>query len=824
MALASSIETNDGTVTTTGIVIALAPTYDPNAVQELWRAADSAGAPDSANAVRVGSLSVPPGGLNYVDHLPTDGTIWWYRTRMTGGPYGDSTYSDWVKLGTADRLSRDGSVGLGAVGANASTPANAQQNARIGPQGNLLPNPGFEDGLAFWLALTGTTTAVNTPANANGGNWYGQLTSTTGVAAQLAAADDASRARYFEVNTNDVVQFGGFLYRESGTANVRYVLELTDKDKANPTLFTSPNQNTAAWLQVQAQTIVAAGKKYARVWAEVDATGVATVARVDDAYMRIALGAIYDVPPPNSLYEIRFANAVPDPDTVDGLQSYIDFVATTNAMRFATSPQAILGSTAVNPSVVNVAAHGFTTGDVVTIRGHLTNTAINGTWVVTVIDADHFSVPVLGNGTGVGTGHVVKLRLTVKPNGDLSLYGGVLTAGQVKDRNSKFTLDLDGALATVVDSQGSPVTRVKLGKVGAGTADYGIQVFDQNAATVIDFTGAKRILAVPVQPSVDSGTALTVDLSTGLTQQIRLTGTATLTLNNAVNGSRYRTYFQQDATGSRPFPTIVDGASGNKQVMFTGGAAPTLTATPGQIDCFELEYRTTPSARYALFTLGLNVTPVTPVALDRLTQAFTTAATTHNVTMPTTVVAGQLLLIVFQSDISQGANAPTTPTGWTQIKTMSTNASAGQLTVLGKIAAGTEGGTSVNVATSALCTAVALTYRIDTWFGSLTSTGIAVSTGATGSSTTPNPDAVTPSWTVDRDLYLAVCGMSNTSATSAAPTNYTNLDTNNTGTTPGAGAAVAERPLYATSDDPGTFTIGTSANWAALTLAVRPPA
>src|SRR5207253_2019708 len=243
--------------TLTGIVIALSPTYDPNALLELWRAPDSAGAPDTANAVRVFMQNVPASGMNYIDHLPTDGVIWWYQTRMTGGPYGDSPFSDWINLGSADRISSVASVGLNAASAAASTPAWTQATARPGTHTQqMLPNPGFEDGLAFWLPLAGTITAINTPANANGGNWYLKLTSTTGVAAQAVAADDASRARYFEVSPGDVIQFGGWAYRESGTANVRVKLEMTDKDKGSPTTTLTPNQNTAAWVSIQGQQII----------------------------------------------------------------------------------------------------------------------------------------------------------------------------------------------------------------------------------------------------------------------------------------------------------------------------------------------------------------------------------------------------------------------------------------------------------------------------------------------------------------------------------------------------------------------------------------
>src|SRR2546428_3819904 len=107
MALASTIEINDGTITPTGIIIALMPGSDPTVPIELWRAADAAGAPDAANAVMVVAQIVKPGGLNYVDLLPTDGAIWWYRSRTNGGAYGAGPWTDWINHGAADRLSRD---------------------------------------------------------------------------------------------------------------------------------------------------------------------------------------------------------------------------------------------------------------------------------------------------------------------------------------------------------------------------------------------------------------------------------------------------------------------------------------------------------------------------------------------------------------------------------------------------------------------------------------------------------------------------------------------------------------------------------------------
>lgn len=73
------------------------------------------------------------------------------------------------------------------------------------------------------------------------------------------------------------------------------------------------------------------------------------------------------------------------------------------------APIAIASSTAVSPSVVTTAAaHGYTTGDQVTITGHAVNTAINGCRTITVLTATTFSVPALGIGAGTATGTATK--------------------------------------------------------------------------------------------------------------------------------------------------------------------------------------------------------------------------------------------------------------------------------------------------------------------------------------------------------------------------------------------------------------------------------
>lgn len=279
----------------TGIAHSLAPAVDPvtNAPSmdplEVHRAPDSAGAPGSFALL----TTLPPldaAGTPFVDPLPLTTARYWYKFRHIRGA-GLGTFS--IPVGPFEAVEIVDRSALLAASISYD-PAWIQQNARIGTHTQqLLPNSGFEDdGLPWWAVFgTGTLALVSNSANARSGNRYATITSSTGATATAMPADDRGQPRYFEVNPNDVIQFGGWLYRESGTANVRFTLELTDKDKSNALYVTSANQNTAAWVQVQAQEIVGAGKKYARIYAEVDSTGTATVARVDDVFLRIAFGA-----------------------------------------------------------------------------------------------------------------------------------------------------------------------------------------------------------------------------------------------------------------------------------------------------------------------------------------------------------------------------------------------------------------------------------------------------------------------------------------------------------------------------------------------------
>lgn len=83
---------------------------------------------------------------------------------------------------------------------------------------------------------------------------------------------------------------------------------------------------------------------------------------------------------------------------------------------FGTEAQAtITGATNATPIVITAEGHGYRSGDPIRISGILGNTAANGGWFITVIDADTFSLNgSVGNGTFVydDAGIVVRLLKT----------------------------------------------------------------------------------------------------------------------------------------------------------------------------------------------------------------------------------------------------------------------------------------------------------------------------------------------------------------------------------------------------------------------------
>ena len=210
-----------------------------------------------------------------------------------------------------------------------------------------------------------------------------------------------------------------------------------------------------------------------------------------------------------------------------------------------------------------------------------------------------------------------------------------------------------------------------------------------------------------------------------------------------------------------------------------------------------------------------------PVVASVTETAFGTNTLDHYVDMPATVNAGDLLIVLFTND---GNDTVTTPGGWTELAS-DANGTYVRLSVYYRIAAGTEGGTTVNFATSGVEQAAAQVYRITNWHGT---TPPEISTAATGTSTAPDPTSLNPAgWDVADTLWIAVAGQDrgDQSGTTAYPASYTDgisTQSSDPATIRVCRTLSARRVLTAASEDPGAFTIPVTDAWVAFTIAVRP--
>jgi len=201
--------------------------------------------------------------------------------------------------------------------------------------------------------------------------------------------------------------------------------------------------------------------------------------------------------------------------------------------------------------------------------------------------------------------------------------------------------------------------------------------------------------------------------------------------------------------------------------------------------------------------------------------------TSHTVNLPAGIAAGNLLFIFFNVT---GVTNVNTPTNWNSLINLPGTGPDGatpRTVVFYKVADGTEGST-VTITTSASKKSQHFTYRITDYSGTPE-----VSTGATGTTTSPDPDSLTPLGGSKDYLWIAVTAWVmdlGNMALSAYPTNYTdNQLSNKTGSTGDHnGMAVATRNNTASSENPGAFTLTGTAGGGfattALTIAVSPVA
>jgi hypothetical protein len=199
------------------------------------------------------------------------------------------------------------------------------------------------------------------------------------------------------------------------------------------------------------------------------------------------------------------------------------------------------------------------------------------------------------------------------------------------------------------------------------------------------------------------------------------------------------------------------------------------------------------------------------------TSSRTTNAIDDVVTLPASVASGDLVLVFHYSG---GGGTRTFPSPWVEIKDVAVGV-AFNTGIAYLIASGGETSVTVTKSATQRFSAIAIRITAASWHGT---TPPEVSTGATGDSNIPNPDAVTASWGSADNLFVAVTGYDTNIAITGYPTNYGSNQINSPSSGGSGRGGVATRELAASNDNPGTFTLFEATEWWAGTVVVRPAA
>lgn len=143
-----------------------------------------------------------------------------------------------------------------------------------------------------------------------------------------------------------------------------------------------------------------------------------------------------------------------------------------------------------------------------------------------------------------------------------------------------------GNIFTAMDNNSS-LLQVKDG----GTVVFGSENTGANSTLLY----GRYVLNPKENDAGNSSTAININLQTGSSQKITLTGNATIVLGNPQTGGSYVLRLVQDATGTR---TVTWPSS----VKWPSGVAPTLTTTANKIDLINLYYDGT--SYYGSFSLN----------------------------------------------------------------------------------------------------------------------------------------------------------------------------------------------------------------------------
>lgn len=196
-----------------------------------------------------------------------------------------------------------------------------------------------------------------------------------------------------------------------------------------------------------------------------------------------------------------------------------------------------------------------------------------------------------------------------------------------------------------------------------------------------------------------------------------------------------------------------------------------------------------------------------------------------NLNLPATINSGDLLIACLMTDGNPGITWDNTSHGtWTQLVDQ-TRPGTPELFIYVKVADGTEDSGTLDLSSASAERGMGCAFAIQDWYGTLA--GVEAASTFGGASSNPDAPSLSPSWGSEDNLWFAIYAAddgSNSVAT-AYPTNFSgNQHTGGAGGGSGAGYGTSSRENAASSEDPGTYTLTGSQEWAIATIAIRPAA
>lgn len=206
-----------------------------------------------------------------------------------------------------------------------------------------------------------------------------------------------------------------------------------------------------------------------------------------------------------------------------------------------------------------------------------------------------------------------------------------------------------------------------------------------------------------------------------------------------------------------------------------------------------------------------------PTPQARITSVVDVNSTSHTVSLPAGIAAGDLLIVEFSCD---GSAIVTFPAGFT--KFFDADSSFNVLAAAFRQADGTEGAT-ITVISSISEKSAHAAYRI-TGHEDPATQPPEVSVAAFGSDALPDPGSLAPTGGTKDYLWIACHGHDGDKTVTAFPANYLNGISAQGSTATSVGIGSAERELNTASDNPGPFTISAQDDWVACVIAIHPAA